>query len=175
MASTAASRRTTAAPDRSLLLIVALALAGCAIAAYLTLAHYTPLPLACSTSGVIDCARVTSSAYSVVPGTSLPITLPGLLWFAVSGALALAGLRRVFGGPGTFPLAVGQLIWGLAGLMAVLYLVYVEIVVLGRLCLWCSAAHLLIVATLLVALRRLQILSLGEIDAGDTGDQEGVG
>ena len=33
------------------------------------------------------------SQYSVVPGTSIPVTVPGMVWFIVSGALALISIR----------------------------------------------------------------------------------
>jgi len=46
--------------------LLVLAIAGMAIADYLTAAHYTPLPLVCSTTGVIDCAQVTTSGSLVM-------------------------------------------------------------------------------------------------------------
>jgi Vitamin K epoxide reductase family len=49
-----------------------------------------------------------------------------------------------------------QLLWGAAGLLFVLYLVYCEIVLLHRLCEWCTVIHLLTLATFLVALSRWQ-------------------
>lgn len=135
--------------------LLAFAIAGILIAGYLTAVHYTPLPLVCSTTGLIDCAQVTSSAYSVVPGTTLPITVPGMGWFALSGALAVAALLRR-GDAGTLRLT--HLLWATLGLLAALYLVFVEIVRLHRICLWCSAVHLLLLASFLVALSRVQAL-----------------
>jgi uncharacterized membrane protein len=135
--------------------LLAFAIAGILIAGYLTAVHYTPLPLVCSTTGLIDCAQVTSSAYSVVPGTTLPITVPGMGWFALSGALAVAALLRR-GDAGSLRLT--HLLWATLGLLAALYLVFVEIVRLHRICLWCSAVHLLLLASFLVALSRVQAL-----------------
>lgn len=57
------------------MLVFAIADAGIAI--YLTTVHYAQVPLLCSAQGVVNCELVTSSGYSVVPGTALPITLPG--------------------------------------------------------------------------------------------------
>jgi uncharacterized membrane protein len=143
--------------ERGLVALVGMAIAGIAVAAYLTAVHYTPLPLVCSTTGVINCAQVTSSRYSVVPGTTVPITIPGILWFLVSGGLAGVGLVRVWQRrvePARLRLA--QLVWAALGLGFVLYLVYIEIVLLHRLCEWCTVVHLLILVTFLVALNRAQ-------------------
>jgi uncharacterized membrane protein len=129
------------------------AAAGLAISAYLTLTHYQAVPLACPTGGLVDCALVTQSRYGLIPGTRLPIGFAGLAWFAVSLGLALAALRaRVR------PLLLaGALVgWGLAGLAAALYLVYVELALLRHLCEWCTATHVLVLAILLLAVGRLQ-------------------
>jgi uncharacterized membrane protein len=55
-------------------------------------------------------------------------------------------------------LRLTHLLWATLGLLAALYLVFVEIVRLHRICLWCSAVHLLLLATFLVALSRVQAL-----------------
>jgi uncharacterized membrane protein len=46
--------------------------------------------------------------------------------------------------------------WAALGVLFVLYLVFVEIVLLHQICEWCTAVHLLVLATFVVALRRLQ-------------------
>src|SRR5450759_5892651 len=66
------------------ILILLLSLIGTAIAVYLTTVHDENSPLICSTSGVIDCALVLVSRYAVVPGTTIPVTIPGLCWCLVS-------------------------------------------------------------------------------------------
>lgn len=130
------------------LLLAGCALAGFAIAAYLTAAHYENVPLACSTSGVVDCGAVTHSSYSVIPGTDIPITVPGLGFFAVGGLLGWLSYRRL--------LALLLVAWAAAGTLFVLYLVYAEAVVIHRICEWCSGVHLLVLVTLLLAIRQLQ-------------------
>ena len=45
----------------SQVLLLVLSLLGVGIATYLTLVRYTNAPLVCSTSGLVDCARVLSS------------------------------------------------------------------------------------------------------------------
>ena len=57
-------------------LLLALALIGLAIAIYLTVAHYQNTALACANTALINCEAVTHSSYSLVPGTSIPITVP---------------------------------------------------------------------------------------------------
>src|SRR5437016_3163849 len=118
------------------MLLFLLSVLGIGIAIYLTAEHYQTVPLICSNTGVIDCARVLSSRYSVVPGTTIPITIPGLLWCVVSAALAFAAWR-VF--PQKQSLLVAECLWMALGLISVLYLVYVEIVLLGTICAWCTA------------------------------------
>jgi len=47
-----------------------------------------------------------------------------------------------------------QLAWSGIGMLTVMVLVYIEIVQLGVVCIWCSAAHLLVLTIFLVALMR---------------------
>jgi uncharacterized membrane protein len=141
---------------RGLLLLV-LSLLGVGISIYLTSVHYENVPLICSASGLIDCARVISSSYSVVPGTTLPITIPGFGWCIISASLAVAGLFATTGS-GQRRVRIAQFIWALSGLLVVLYLVYVEIVRLHTICAWCTALHVLILLMFLVTLVQLQSL-----------------
>jgi uncharacterized membrane protein len=135
----------------SRLVIVAAGLAGMAIATYLTITHYSGLPLVCTTTSVIDCEAVTSSSFSVVDGTGVPISLLGVGWFAISTGLALAGLRRPDWRAGG-PLLVG---WGMLGAAFVIYLVYAELVVIHRICEWCTAVHVLVATSFLASLARI--------------------
>jgi uncharacterized membrane protein len=139
--------------DRILLAAAAVAgVAGIAISAYLTVVHYSELPLVCSTTGLISCERVLSSPYAIIAGSALPTSAAGIIWFAVSALLAAAQLRGLRG-----PAIVRwHLLWSALGLATVIYLVFLEIVQLGAVCVWCSAAHALVVVTFLIALTRLQ-------------------
>ncbi len=133
--------------------LLILSLIGVGIAIYLTVVHYENVPLICSASGIVDCARVLSSSYSVVPSTTIPITVPGLGWCVISAALAIIGLRLQ-----TIPrwLRVTQFVLSLAGMLAVLYLVYVEIVRLHTICAWCTGLHVVILVMFLITLVQLQ-------------------
>jgi len=140
-----------------LVAITVMAIAGLAISIYLTTVHYAGVPLVCNTTGIINCSAVTTSQYSVVPGTKMPITIPGMLWFVVSGGLAIYALaqrRRQQIEPERLRLI--QLLWSGVGLLFVLYLVYAEIVLLHNICEWCTVIHVLTLATFLVTLYRFQ-------------------
>lgn len=134
-------------------LLFLLSLVGTGIAVYLTTVHYENVPLICSTSGSVDCARVLSSSYSVIPGTTVPVTIPGLGWCAVMAVLALAALRlsslrrRIL---------VAQLVWSLVGMLTVLYFVYIELVRLHTICAWCTGLHIVILLMLLITIVQLQ-------------------
>ena len=142
---------------RALSALALAALLGLAISAYLTTVHYANVPLVCSTTGPVNCAVVTSSAYSVVPFTQVPITVPGMLWFIASGGLALFALRRAWlGEPEPVRLRLAHCALAALGLVFVLYLVYVEIVLLRNICEWCTAVHLLTLLTFILTLLRLQ-------------------
>jgi uncharacterized membrane protein len=134
------------------LLALGAGLAGVGISIYLTIVHYSAIPLACPANAVINCEQVLSSRYAVIGGSSVPTSAAGIIWFAVSAGLAFALLRRP-----TPRLTSAQLAWSAVGLLTALYLVYVEIVQLGAVCVWCSAAHLLVVLIFLVALTRRRV------------------
>lgn len=149
---------TLARQQPGLTALTLMAVAGLGISIYLTIVHYdSGVKLVCNTTGLINCQSVTSSAYSVVPGTSIPITIPGMLWFLALGALAVAGLRWVWRGEAEDPrLRISTLLLTVAGLAFIIYLVYCEIVLVQRICEWCTVIHLLTLASFLIALTRWQ-------------------
>ena len=155
----------------SQLLLLMLSLLGVGITIYLTSVHYENVPLACSESGLINCARVISSAYSVVPGTTLPVTIPGFGWCVVSASLAIAGL---FATTGLWQrrIRIAQFAWALSGLLVVLYLVYVEIVRLRTICAWCTALHVLILLLFLITVVQLQSLPSASASSSETEIEE---
>jgi uncharacterized membrane protein len=129
-------------------LALAAGLAGLGISIYLTVIHYSTIPLACPANAVINCEQVLTSPFGVIGGSGIPTSAAGIAWFAVSAILAAAMLAR------RESLARVQLGWSAIGLVTVLFLVYVEIVQLGAICIWCSAAHVLVLLIFLVALTR---------------------
>ncbi|GHO89043.1 vitamin K epoxide reductase family protein [Dictyobacter formicarum] len=140
---------------------IILSVVGVAISIYLTMAHYEQVPVVCSTSGIINCERVLSSSYSVVPGTSIPISVPGLIWFLVSGALAFAAWKIW---PAERLLKIIETIWFSTGVLTALYLVYVELVYLHNICAWCTVLHIIILVMFLVAVFQLMQHQLHDED-----------
>jgi uncharacterized membrane protein len=137
--------------------VIALALVGLGISIYLTVDHYRGVAPVCTVGGAFDCAKVTSSAFSVIPGTPIPITIPGMVWFVVSGGFAAAMLwylAREQREPAR--LRLWFVFWAGAGLVFVLYLVYAEIVQLRALCAWCTGVHVITLVIFLLALRLWQ-------------------
>src|SRR5260370_23344167 len=149
------------------LLLLILSLVGAGIAVYLTAVHYENVPLICSTRGLIDCSRVLSSPYSVVPGTSVPITVPGLAWCAVSAVLAIVGLR-LLRPQVRHRIQQPQFPWPLLGMVTVLYLVYVELVLLHTICAWCTGLHVVI---LIMFLTTIVLLHRPEDEPKVSGDE----
>lgn len=125
-------------------LAVLASLAGLAISIYLTVVHYSTIPLACPVGGVVNCEQVLTSRYAVIGDSGVPTAAAGIVWFTVSAALALLRRRRAL------------LAWSSIGLLTVLFLVYVEIVRLGAVCVWCTAAHVMVLLIFLIALPRPQ-------------------
>ena len=118
---------------------VLLSVAGIGVSIYLTVLHLAGFVPACPTSGPISCEAVLSSPYAVLAGSSIPTSALGIVWFAVNAALW------------TQPPGWMHLAWSAAGLATVLGLVFVEIVLLGTACLWCTAAHVLVLALAMIA------------------------
>jgi uncharacterized membrane protein len=113
--------------------------AGLAISAYLTSVHYESVPLACSASGTVDCTKVLHSSYAEVAG--IPVSVFGLVWFGVMAVLA--ALR---------PASTALLAWSAVGVLTVLWLLFVELFRVDAICVWCTAAHVCVLAILGVVL-----------------------
>lgn len=115
-----------------------LTLLGIAVATYLTVAHYTtPETLACPETGVINCAKVTTSPYSVVFG--IPLAVLGLAFFLGMLPLQLPAAwrsRRTW-------LRQGRLAYSISGVFMVFWLIYVELFKLSAICLYCTGVHVL--------------------------------
>jgi uncharacterized membrane protein len=118
-------------------------IAGIAVSIYLTAVHFAGVPLACPAGAVVNCEVVLGSAYALIPGTQLPTAAAGIVWFAVSAAIWLR------------PFTLIHAVWSSIGLLTVLYLVFIEIVRLGAICIWCTATHVLVVAIFLFTVAEL--------------------
>jgi uncharacterized membrane protein len=118
-----------------------LCLAGIAVAAYLTYAHYsTAQVLACSDKGLVNCAKVTTSSYSRIFG--VPVSVLGLGYF-----LAMAGLCSPWVWRSDNRLLRGlRLLGAVTGVAMIIWLVYAELFRLDAICLYCTMVHIITVA-----------------------------
>ena len=124
--------------DRRLVGVTAvLALAGAAIAGYLTFAHYADTKIACPTGG---CETVQSSSYAYLG--PLPVALLGLFAYAA----ILAGLFLLREARWTVVLATA-----LAGALFSAYLFGVQALELHAFCAWCLASDVIITAVAALA------------------------
>lgn len=93
--------------------------------------------------GIGGCSAVTSSRFSEVFGVRL--TAIGLFYFGVMTVVSLtAAVGRA---PGPRMLRAAGVV---VGLVAVVILVWIEFVVIGSLCLWCTLVHLVVLVLVLV-------------------------
>ena len=136
MAPRVQTTRPYAAPRVALL---ALAVLGALISAYLTWTHFAGLTPVCTGSGE-GCETVQSSRYASVLG--IPVALLGLI--AYGGLIFSTALWRETG------IYLGFLI-SLVGTLFSAYLTYLEIFVIGALCQWCLASAAIMVAALVCA------------------------
>jgi uncharacterized membrane protein len=125
---------------RSLLAVAALA--GLAIASYLTVVHYQGGVPVCATNG---CEVVQQSRYAELLG--VPVALLGTLTFAAM--LVSAALRRQV-------VVVSAAALALTAVLFAGYLVYVQLVVLDAVCMWCVASDALTAVVALAAWLRLR-------------------
>ena len=124
--------------DRALRAGVALvALAGTAVAGYLTYVHYQPDALICTSSG--GCETVQESSYAELVG--VPVALLGLLaWIAVLALVASdSELAR------TLVAAIG-----LGAAAFALYLVVLQAFVIDAWCVWCIVNDVVLVPLLVI-------------------------
>jgi uncharacterized membrane protein len=110
---------------------------GLGVSVYLTIAHYTTAAvLACSDKGFVNCAKVTTSAQSVVFGI-FPVAVLGLAFYVFMVAV---------NNPWAWRSKLPTIYWArlgsvVVGMIFVLYLLYAEIVEIGNICLWCTSVH----------------------------------
>jgi uncharacterized membrane protein len=121
--------------------LVALSLAGAAVAGYILYARWTDAGLFCSTGG---CETVQSSEYSQLLG--VPVAALGLVGYLVMGALASARDPRA-------RTAVAALALAAAGFGG--YLLVIQLTVIDAVCDWCLASDAISSLIAIAALARL--------------------
>ena len=123
------------------------AMAGVAVAGYLTWSHYADASVLCVAGG--GCERVQTSEYASIAG--IPVALLGLVSYAA--IVALIVWDGVIARLGAASLA-------LVGLLFSLYLLVVQLVVIDAVCVWCLANDVVVAPVLAVA-TALRLRSLG--------------
>lgn len=115
-----------------------LAALGLADSAYLTFEHYSgSTTLACSDSGAVNCAKVTTSQWSTIAG--IPVALLGLLFFVGMTVLCLPQIwRRTTPTLDSLRIAAAGL-----GPLMVFYLLWAEFLKIHAICLWCTGVHVI--------------------------------
>ena len=124
--------------DRSLRIAAALvALAGIAVAGYLTWAHYADSTVVCVAGG--GCETVQESEYAEIAG--VPVAVLGLVAYTVILALIVwdAPVAR---------LAAATI--ALIGLLFGMYLLALQLFVIDAICVWCVANDVVIAPALAV-------------------------
>lgn len=116
-----------------------LALFGLGVSVYLTIEHFTGnTTLACSDKGLVNCGAVTTSSQSMVFGV-FPVAVLGLAFFVVMVPMltpwAWRSHRR--------EIALARLASMVVGVGFILYLIYVELLQVGAICLWCTSIHVI--------------------------------
>lgn len=113
------------------LILLLVSAAGLVDAAYLLSdVFYPTISYICPSAGLLDCVRVTQTAFSRIFG--IPVALLAVLWFA--SFVVLAAWRPSFQEYVLLPL------W-ISGLLFVVYLVGVEAFLVHAICLYCTVAH----------------------------------
>jgi len=136
------------------LVTLVLSLGGLGVSVYLTIAHYsTSVVLACPNTGTINCAKVTTSAQSVILG--IPVAVLGLAFYAFMVAINSPWAWRAKS-PAVGWARLGSVV---AGIVFVLYLIYTELFTLDAICLWCTSVH--VITFLLFGLIVFSAASLG--------------
>jgi uncharacterized membrane protein len=123
-------------------ILAGIALAGTAIAAYLTWVKLTGGVPACGP--LAGCETVQTSDYSTIMG--IPVSVLGLAYQLTILALVVTWWRT-----GDRRALMATYALGLVGVAFAAYLVYLQLFVIGAVCTWCAAFDALVVAGFIAA------------------------
>lgn len=124
-------------------IISAFSLAGFLDASYLAIKHYQGAPVICSI--IEGCDKVTASVYSTLGG--IPVAFLGVFYYFLILLLAVSYLSN--GNEKRFKTLMGI---SLAGFLASLWFVYLQIFVIKAICLYCMASAFISTAIFLLFL-----------------------
>lgn len=121
-----------------------LSLLGLGLSIYLTITHFDKQLLVCSSTGAIDCAKVTTSAQSRFLG--IPVAFLGLANYVV-----MTGLNSPWAWRARARwIHVARFVLAIVSMCFALWLIYAEIEIIGSICLYCTAVHITTFALLIV-------------------------
>jgi uncharacterized membrane protein len=142
-----------------------IAFIGVGESVYLTVVHYRHVKPVCSVNKYVDCSQVITGPYS--SAFNIPFAVLGLVFFVglllLNSPWAWRSQRRL-----VHWVRLGAAI---SGLCFVFYLVYIELVIKGKLCEWCTGVHLLTFTNFVIALATVPTM-LGLWDSGETVELE---
>ena len=113
-----------------------LSLLGFGEGLYLTIDHFTGTLPVCSASGLVNCAKVTTSAQSEIFG--IPVALLGLLFYTGMLVVNVPPLWRV---PSLIVVRL-RLAMTVVGIGTVIWLLSAELFIIKAICLWCTGIHI---------------------------------
>jgi len=144
-----------------------LSLLGLADSTYLTIAHFQAnlLQQTCSTSGAIDCAKVTTSPQSVI--VHVPVAILGLAFYAAFTVINLPYFWV------TKDVRVHWLRFAMSvtGIGFVLYLIYAELFLIRAICEYCTGVHILTFALFVLIVVTLPAMVQPRADQWDDGGE----
>jgi uncharacterized membrane protein len=126
-----------------------LSLIGVGLATYLTIGHFSSDKtfLACPDSGLINCAKVTTSSESYFLG--IPVAVLGLANFVVFAVLNSPWVWKIQ----NYWLAVARFALGIVSMLFVLWLLTAELLIINNICLYCTGVHVVTFALFVVLVR----------------------
>jgi uncharacterized membrane protein len=143
-----------------------LSLLGFGDALYLTIEHFNGTVPICAASGVINCAKVTTSPQSYF--LHIPVALLGLLFFA---AMIVVNVPPLWRSRHEW-VAWVRLAMVSAGLVSVICLVSAEVFTIKAVCLWCTGVHLISVVLFILVLATFPaVLQAARAWEGADGDE----
>ncbi len=153
-------------------ILIAMSVIGLFAAAETLFTYYLfkqTLPF-CTTGSIggisLDCNAVLGSKYSQILG--IPLELFAVAYFVINLLLVYLvtfGSQRIFGRALTFLFG-----WRFVGLMIVPYLIFIELVVLKAICIYCTIMHAAIVADFIVISYFLFFGKNSLLDAAEGGE-----
>jgi uncharacterized membrane protein len=122
---------------------VALALVGIAVSGYLLWVHEAGTSIVCATGG---CETVQHSRYAEIMG--VPVAFLGLAGYVVLVATAVLGTGRAL---------FAHTVVAVTAAVFSLYLVYVQVELIGAICEWCLVSDAIVSVLAILALLRFRI------------------